>query len=88
MARFVNRNAAADLLDDRFADNLRVLRRQKRISRTALAEQTGIPVHSIEKVETGHGCKPGMRRRVTVGEAVLLASALGVKPGELLAAAR
>jgi transcriptional regulator with XRE-family HTH domain len=71
-------------LDDRFADNLRAMRTKLKVSRGELALRAGIPEHSIEKVETGHGTTAGMRRRVTIGEAVALAEALGVKPGELL----
>jgi transcriptional regulator with XRE-family HTH domain len=77
-----------DAIDDRFADNLRMIRTARKISRPVLAEKTGIPRRTIEKIETGHGCPPGRRRRVTIGEAVVLAEALGVKPGELLRGGR
>jgi hypothetical protein len=72
----------AQVLDDRFADNLHALRVARRVSRRELSARTGIPHHSIEKIETG--CRPGPRRRASIGEAVVLAAALGVRPGELL----
>lgn len=75
----------AQAVDNLFADNLHALRRVRGIPRRVLAERTGIPIHTIEKMETGHGCgRRGLRRRATIGEAVVLAQALGVQPGELL----
>lgn len=75
----------ARTFDDRFADNLRAVRTVRKVSRRELAKLTGIPSHSIEKIETGHGCgRKGLRRAVTIGEAVVLAEALGVAPGDLL----
>jgi len=74
----------AQVLDDRFADNLHALRVARKISRRELSARTGIPHHSIEKIETGHGCRLGLRRQASIGEAVVLAAALGVRPGELL----
>jgi transcriptional regulator with XRE-family HTH domain len=71
-------------LDDLYADNLHAARKRLGISRRELAQRTGIPFPSIEKIETGHGCPPGRRRRVAIGEAVVLAEALGLKPGDLL----
>jgi transcriptional regulator with XRE-family HTH domain len=74
-----------DTLDARFSDRLYDTRRERNLSRRELSEQTGIAVHSIEKMETGHGTgRVGMRRRATIGEAIVLAEALGVKPGDLL----
>lgn len=78
------RAARADRIDDLFADNLHALRMAQRVSRRELGERTGIPYHSIEKMETRHGTTRRLRRRPTIGEAVVLAEALGVKPGELL----
>jgi transcriptional regulator with XRE-family HTH domain len=78
----------AEALDDAFADNLRAMRTERGMTRRELSAETGIPYHSIEKIETGAGCRERMRRRVSIGEAVLLAEALGVKPGELLKGAR
>lgn len=74
----------ADQIDERFADNLMAMRNRRRMSRRTLAELTGIPIYTLDSIETGHGCRAGVRRRVSIGEAVLLAEALGVKPGELL----
>jgi transcriptional regulator with XRE-family HTH domain len=86
MAR--TRSARPEVLDDVFADNLRALRAEQKVTRRQLSERTGIPFHTIEKIETGHGCgREGLRRRVSIGEAVVLAEALGVRPGELLAGA-
>jgi transcriptional regulator with XRE-family HTH domain len=73
--------------DDRFADNLIARRHELGVSRSELARRAGLPSYSIEKIETGHGCGSGLRRRVTIGEAVALAEALGVQPGALLKAA-
>lgn len=74
-------------LDERFADNLYATRVKLRITRRELAERTGIPMTSIEKIEVdrSHSIQ-GVRRRVTIGEAVALAEALGLKPGDLLKA--
>lgn len=72
-----------EALDDRFADNLRAARETAGISRVELSRRTGMSWQSIEKIETARG-RHGLRRRVTIGEAVVLAEALGVKPGELL----
>ncbi len=70
-------------LNDRFADNLVALRISRRMSRTTLEARSGIPEHVITKVENlRRGA--GRRRPVSIGEAVVLAEALGVAPGELL----
>jgi len=75
----------ARIFDNRFADNLFALRTVRKVTRRELAELTGIPHYTIEKIENGHGCgRKGLRRAVTIGEAVVLAEALGVAPGELL----
>lgn len=75
---------AAVAIDDLFADNLFAVRREHGVSRRVLAERTGIPIYTIEKIETGQGCRQGSRRRATAGEVVVLALALGVQPGDLL----
>jgi transcriptional regulator with XRE-family HTH domain len=82
------RSPQPEVLDEVFADNLHALRTKQKVTRRQLAELTGIPWHSIEKIETGHGTgRRGLRRRVSIGEAVVLAQALGVRPGALLAGA-
>ena len=73
-------------LDNRFADNMWALRNKLGVSRRALGDITGISARVLEKIETGGTCRNGLRRRVTVGEAVVIAKALGVKPGDLLKA--
>lgn len=74
-------------LDDLFADNLAAARARLGISRRVLAQRTGIPQRSIEKIETDRGCgRAGLRRKVAIGEAIVLAEALGLKPGDLLKA--
>lgn len=74
-------------LDERFADNLHAARTRLRVTRRDLAQRTGIPMPSIEKIEVYRGrSKNGVRRRVSIGEAVVLAEALGLKPGDLLKA--
>lgn len=70
-------------LDDRFAVSLHNLRRTKRMSRPELAARTGMSAAAIERIETGNGYPTG-RRRVSIGEAVVLAEALGATPGDLL----
>jgi len=78
------RTAAIDKL---FADNLYAARRKSGVSRRELSRRTGIPHLSIDKIETGHGSgQKGLRRKVSIGEAVVLAEALGLKPGDLLKA--
>jgi transcriptional regulator with XRE-family HTH domain len=69
-------------LDDRFAASLHNLRRAKRVSRPELAARTGMSASAIERIETGNGTTG--RRRVSIGEAVALAEALGATPGDLL----
>lgn len=82
------RSTRVAALDELFADNLYAARRKLRIPRRELADLTGIPASSIEKIETGHrmGGGPGKRRKVAIGEAIVLAEALGLKPGDLLRA--
>lgn len=80
-ARRITSDAIAEL-DDRFADNLAIIRTRLGMSRRELAERTGISVYSIESFETDRPGHP--RRRATIGEAVVLAEALGVKPGDML----
>jgi len=76
-----------DAFDNRFADGMYQVRRKKGITRSQLSRITGLPVHTIEKMETGHGCgRKGLRRRATIGEAIVLAEALGMTPGDLLRA--
>lgn len=73
-------------LDNRFADNMWARRNKLGVSRRALSDVTGISARVLEKIETGGTCRNGLRRRVTVGEAVVIARALGVKPADLLKA--
>lgn len=77
---------AVETLDDLFADNLRAAREERNVTRVELSRRTGISWASIEKIET-YRTPNGLRRRVTIGEAMVLAHALGMKPGELLRAA-
>lgn len=81
-----NITAAIATLDDLFADNLGTARHRAGLSRRDLAERTGIPAYTIENIESGRGCRDNLRRRATIGEAVVLAEALGLKPGDLLRA--
>lgn len=72
-----------EALDERFADNLRAAREAGKVSRVELSRRTGIAWYTIEKIETVRG-RHDLRRRVTIGEAIVLAEGLGVKPGALL----
>lgn len=74
---------AVEDYDDRFADNLRTARKQLGVSRMELQRRTGIAWHTIEKIESRRHAR-ALRRRVTIGEAIVLAEALGVQPGTLL----
>lgn len=76
--------AAVAMFDNAFADNMWALRVRLGLSRRDLADITGISQRVIEKIETGGTCRNGLRRRPTIGEAVVIAEALGVRPGELL----
>lgn len=76
------KSVTAEALDDLFAANLRAAREDLGLSRRALGERSGLSKISIEKIE-GRTCQTAWRR-VSIGEAVVLAEALGVKPGELL----
>ena len=71
-------------IDDRFADNLYALRRSKAVTRDALAARTGIAPRTIERIERGHPSSG--RRPVSIGEALVLADALGVPVTALLRA--
>lgn len=71
-------------LDDLFADNFHGLRVEKKLSRREMAELTGIPERTLMRIETGQGTRGERRRRVSIGEALTLAEALDVKPGDLL----
>lgn len=71
-------------LEATFADNLFDLRRRKGMSRRELQEATGISARVIEKIETGAGGWQSLRRPTSIGEAVVLAFALGVQPAQLL----
>jgi len=73
-----------EAFDDRFADNLRAAREAAGLSRVDLSRLTGIPWHAIEKIEVVRSHRSNLRRRVTIGEAVVLAEALGMTPGSLL----
>lgn len=72
----------ARFYDDRFGDGLKAVRESLGLSRRELSERSGLPEYAIGQIETGYG-KP-KRRRATVGESIVLAEALGVKPGDLL----
>jgi transcriptional regulator with XRE-family HTH domain len=76
-----------DGIDDVFANQLRLCREIQGVSRRELSIRSGIPYHVIEKIETGHGngVNP-IRRRASVGEAIVLAESLGLTPGDLLKA--
>lgn len=71
-------------IDDLFADNLRAVRTQLGITRRELAKRSGINERTIEKIETGSGSSQNVRRWASIGEAVVLAVALGIQPAELL----
>jgi DNA-binding Xre family transcriptional regulator len=71
-----NRNPEVVEFEKRFAFNLGRVRIAQKMSRRKLGEIAGIADHTMEHLEKG--------RRATIGEAVVLAEALGVKPGELL----
>lgn len=76
---------AVQNMESVFADNLFDLRRARKISRRQLEEATGISARVIEKIETGAGGWQSLRRPASIGEAVILAFALGVQPAQLLA---
>lgn len=74
--------AQAVEFDDRFSSNLRALRRSLELSQQDLADRAGMGVESIALIEVAR--RGANRRTVTIGEAVVLAQALGVQPAELL----
>lgn len=76
------KSVTAEALDDLFAANLRAAREEQGISRRVLGERSGLGKISIEKIEA-RTCWT-THRRVSIGEAIVLAEALDVKPGELL----
>lgn len=63
----------------RFSKNLAFFRVERRMTRKTLAAETGIPDHMIEKIEDLTRNRPA-----SIGEAIVLAQALGVQPGEML----
>lgn len=63
-------------VDSRFGDRLRRVRRFRKISQTELGHAVGMDNSVVSKIEAG-------QRRVTVGEAVVLAAGLDV-PIDLL----
>lgn len=66
-------------LEARFAFNLGVERVRRGLSRRGLGVLAGMPHYTIERIEHQY-----RNRRATIGEVVVLAEALGLKPGELL----
>lgn len=67
----------------RFARNLRLLRRAQEITGTELARRTGLPEQAVYRIESGaRGSSP---RVATIGEATVLAAALGVDLAHMVA---
>lgn len=75
-------SSRAQEFDDRFAANLTAARKRAGLTRDQLGDRAGMSVHQVRSIEQP---SPGnARRRVSIGEAVILAAALGMQPGELL----
>lgn len=72
----------AKAFDDRFSDGLKAARKSLAVSRRELGDRCGLPDYTIAQIETGYGHPK--RRRATIGEAIVLAEALGMKPGDLI----
>lgn len=68
-------------LDNRFRDGLIRERTARKISYAEMGRRTGLPDWVVKDIE-GRGDK--LPRSVTVGEAIVIAQALGVTPKELL----
>lgn len=68
--------ARVEGLDARFRRNLRRARADQGVSRRILVAVSGVSDHRIRRIESGGAA--------TIGEAVAIAEALGLKPGELL----
>jgi transcriptional regulator with XRE-family HTH domain len=66
-------------VDGRFALRLAQARLDQDLSRAELARISGVGRHVIEKIENRI-----QGRRASIGEVIVLAEALGMKPGELL----
>lgn len=64
--------------DDAFARSVRTARLRSRLSQRQLAAAAGLPVGLLAKIEQGV-------RRASVGEAAILAAALGVPLAEMVA---
>jgi transcriptional regulator with XRE-family HTH domain len=68
-------------LEDRFGLNVRDLRALRDISLETLSVKTGIPAYALAQIE---GRRARGVRAATIGEAVVIAEALGVRAGHLL----
>lgn len=74
-------------IDGAFCTQLLAHRRAAKMSRAVLARRSGISVLVIQSMEVGKSVSAGKRqprRRPSLGEAIALAEALGVKVGDLL----
>lgn len=61
----------------RFADRARVVRQARGITQQHLANRVGLPARVVQQIEAGR-VHTKRARKATVGEAALLAQALGV----------
>lgn len=64
-------------IDERFAERLRRVRRFRGLSLEDVGQATGMALNTVSKIERGN-------RRVTIGEAVAFAAALGVPLADLI----